>query len=67
MPGGRTMHRESPPTHGRRELRIVPVTPSGEQLNGSILRSEGAYSIVDRGNGFVKNTGSTESISTTSR
>ena len=32
-------------------FRIVPVTPSGEQLNGSIFRSDAAYSIVARGNG----------------
>src|SRR5688572_14066958 len=37
---------------------IVPVTPSREQLNGSIFRFEGAYSLVDRGNACLKNSGS---------
>ena len=36
---------------------IVPVTPSGEQLNGSIFSSDGAYSLVERGNGCLKNSG----------
>lgn len=48
-------------------LRTVPVTPSGEQLNGSIFKSDGAYSIVARENGCVKNSGSVISTSTTSR
>src|SRR5438105_1633159 len=50
-----------------RYFLTVPVSPSGEQLNGSIFRSDGAYSLVERGNGCVKKTGSVRSISTTSR
>ena len=46
---------------------IVPVTPSGEQLNGSIFSADGAYSFLDRGNGCLKNSGSVRSISTTRR
>jgi len=42
----------------RAYFRMVPVTPSCEQLNGSIFRSDGANSIVARGNGCVKNSGS---------
>src|SRR5215204_5950096 len=46
---------------------IVPVTPSREQLKGSIFRADGAYSFVERGNGCVKNSGSAKSTSRTSR
>jgi hypothetical protein len=46
---------------------IVPVTPSGEQLNGSIFSADAAYSFLDRGNGCLKNSGSARSISTTRR
>jgi len=48
-------------------LRTVPVTPSGEQLNGSIFKSDAAYSIVACEKGCVKKSGSVISISTTSR
>src|SRR5687768_13553082 len=48
-------------------LLIVPVTPSREQLNGSILRLDGAYSLVARGNGCLKNSMSAMSTSRTRR
>jgi hypothetical protein len=48
-------------------FRIVPVTPSGEHLNGSIFKSEGEYSVAARGNACLKNSGSVISTSTTSR
>src|SRR5687768_8380339 len=46
---------------------MLPVTPSGEQLNGSIFNADGAYSIVALGNGTLKNSGSIISLSTTRR
>src|SRR6185436_997074 len=46
---------------------MVPVTPSGEQLNGSIFRFDGAYSLVPRGNGCLKYSGSVMSTSSTRR
>src|ERR1051325_7155374 len=49
------------------DFLIVPVTPSGEQLNGSIFRFDGAYSLVARGNACLKKSGSVMSTSSTIR
>src|SRR4030095_2988686 len=55
------------PFCGHLYLRIVPVSPSGEHLNGSIFRSEGEYSDAACGNGCLKKSGSVISNSTTRR
>ncbi len=44
-----------------------PVNPSGVHLKGSIFKSDGEYSFVERGKGCLKNSGSIKSISTTRR